>query len=169
MRRQKKWIPVLCLLVLLAAALLWYARPVNIYTLQPQLEPDRLNVMVSRFLSDGYRESREANLDSSDPSMAEVLAQLEALRFRRPPGNLMRQFQKQVITGRQVRGGEYEIRMTLYGRTGHSLRLGFFIDEWSYSTPSDRELPLSVSNGETAGKALAETLWALGTPVTSPS
>ena len=90
---------------LLAAALivggLWYSRPVDLYTLAPDLKPRYLSCMLMRHTGDAaHVPARSLSLTEEDGAAYEaVLARLEALRFRRLPlGSLL-----QVLRDRQPR------------------------------------------------------------------
>ena len=76
------------LLVLLVLWAVWYARPVDIHFLLGNAAPDRTSMLVIDCTSPYSRQSR--NLDPEDDPeaaalTAEVLAELEGLRFHRSP------------------------------------------------------------------------------------
>ena len=147
-------------LVLWAA---WYSRPVDIYTLAPGMkEPDSIDISL-RELGEQGRDSPIQWFSPEDPEWDAALEAIEALRFRRPPWNLLLQFfDSNFLTGRQTKDGDYHIMLTPIAQGGGYVNLQFFLDEWTYSSPwSNRNLTLWVEDSRETGNALAEALWSL--------
>nr|WP_325185338.1 hypothetical protein [uncultured Oscillibacter sp.] len=142
---------------------LWYARPVDIYTLAPEVRSPEGITVDDNDLSRGV--GQEPRLCSrgftpEDPEWETVLAEIEALRFRRPPWNLVLQFVPQnTVTGRITHDGDWHILLYVGRRGARSIRIQFFIDEWDYLSPhSNRNLTLWVKDSKQTGDALAEVL-----------
>lgn len=80
-------------IVLLVAALigcLYYKRPLDIKELTGVTDPD--DIAISVILTDGDMDlqQRDLTLSAGDEGFDELLTQLEAIQFRRPPTNLVR-------------------------------------------------------------------------------
>lgn len=159
-RRALAALPVLLVLVLWG---LWYARPVDIYTLAPEVRsPEGISIDV-RELGGGVGEetpSRGGGFTPEEPEWETVLSEIESLRFRRPPWNLVLQFlPKNTVTGRITHDGDCHILFSIGRLRGRPLQVQFFIDEWSYVSPhSNRNLTLWVRDAKQTGDALAEAL-----------
>lgn len=163
-RKPRRWalaaLPVLLALVLWG---LWYARPVDIYTLAPEVRgPDGISIDI-RELGGGVGQETPScvgGFTREDPEWAAVLSKIEALRFRRPPWNLVLQFLPQnTVTGRITRDGDCNILLYVGRRGADSVRIQFFIDQWNYVSPhSNRNLTLWVRDSRETGDALAEAL-----------
>lgn len=155
----------LVLILVIAAALawgIWYARPVDIYALAPEVrDPEGITIDVQELTSVG-EEPRfcSRGFTPEDPEWEAVLSQIGALRFRRPPWNLVLQFLPQnTVTGRITHDGDWHILLYVGRRGARSIRIQFFIDEWDYLSPhSNRNLTLWVKNSKQTGDALAEVL-----------
>ena len=92
--RQKRHplkITALCLLLAMIAGGFWYARPVEFDTLAPGIEPELIDITLTRFYENRQAELRNLQLASNEPGFDELLVRLEELRFRRPPTNLVLQ------------------------------------------------------------------------------
>lgn len=154
------------LILVIAAALawgLWYARPVDIYTLAPEVRsPEGITVDFNDLSRGVGQEPRlcSRGFTPEDPEWETVLSQIETLRFRRPPWNLVLQFvPRNTVTGRTTHDGDHHIWLHMGRQGAHSIRIQFFIDEWMYASPhSNRNLTLWVKNSRQTGDALAEVL-----------
>ena len=78
--------------LLLAALLviwgLWYARPIGVETLYPELEPDIIEVYLSDFTT--YRhEDRRLKLTAGTEEFDDLWSEIRELRFRRSPFNVV--------------------------------------------------------------------------------
>ena len=142
-------------LVLWAA---WYSRPVDIYTLAPGMkEPDSIDISL-RELGEQGRDSPIQWFSPEDPEWDAALEAIEALRFRRPPWNILLQLiPERTITGRVTHDGDQHILISLYKPGEGHVQVQFFIDEWTYHSPySSRNLTLWVADSRETGEALAE-------------
>lgn len=142
---------------------LWYARPVDIYGVAPEVrDPAWISIDIRDLNDDAGQErpSSSRHLTPEDPAWEAVLSEIESLRFRRPPWNPVLQFVPQnTVTGRITHDGDRNILFSVGGRRGGSIRVQFFIDEWSYNSPhSNRSLTLWVEDSRRTGDALAEAL-----------
>lgn len=172
MKHAQKRRTVLFLLILaLLAGSLWYARPVGLDTLYPNLEPDLIDVTLIQFNGHGHTD-RSLRLTPEDPEFAPLLRRLEALRFRRSPTNLLLQampFLQDLLPAAVKTTGDGEIQHLIIGLaedTGtdawRHADLQFRIDRWSYRDfEHGVSLPLFSKDGKTAGQALAQELWDL--------
>lgn len=156
-------------LILLALWAIWYARPVDIYFLLGDSSPNWTSGLVRDVTSVYGRQSR--NLDPGDDSeaaalTAEVLAELEGLRFHRSPLEPLLRILPP-MGGGSIRYGEdgkkeYDIYLFFYDIRSEEdwdtlLFLRFWIDRWSYGPYGN--LPLYVSHGHEAGRELGAALW----------
>ncbi len=152
-----KAVAIILALVLWAA---WYSRPVDVYGLAPGMkEPDTMDFTL-RELEEGGRDYPLKAFSPEDPEWDATLEAVEALRFRRPPWNLLLQFvPKRTSTGRVTHDGDLHIMLSVGTWRAGGVQLQFFIDEWMYYSPySGRNLTLWAENSREAGEALAERL-----------
>lgn len=148
----------------LLLAMAWYSRPVDVYTLAPGMkEPDFMDFVLYD-LGENRKDYPIKNISPEDPEWDAALEAVEALRFRRPPWNLLLQFvPERTVTGRVTHDGDLHIMFYVGQQREGGVQIQFFIDEWSYSNPlpfsfANRHLTLWVSNPKEAGEALAERL-----------
>ena len=87
-KNGKRWIVLLVILVLTGGCL-WYMRPVPVA--RPDLEPERMQISLMCTGGPWSTENRSLELEQGDPQFEELLAQMKAFRFRRPPTNLILQ------------------------------------------------------------------------------
>lgn len=81
--KQKARLIVLpVLLTMLFVSLRYTLRPVDLYTLMPELEVDQIDVLIIRS-GGGPSEDRSFTLKAEDPEFPRVLSRLEELRFKR--------------------------------------------------------------------------------------
>lgn len=152
-----KALAVILALVLWAA---WYTRPVDVYILAPKSrEPDMMDFCLYE-LGDNRKDYPIKNVSPEDPEWEPALEAIEALRFRRPPWNVVLQFiPERTITGRAVHDGDNHILFSLGRQQKGSIQIQFFIDEWMYHSPyCGRNLTLWVKDSKQSGDALAEVL-----------
>lgn len=158
-RLKARW-KALAVVLALALGIAWYARPVDIYGLSPEVKDiDHISLYL-RDLGKGGQDFPILELTRSDPEWDTVKEAAEALRFRRPPWNLLLQFLDQkVIMGHQTADGDHHVMLILADRDSGSVQIQFFVDKWTCSSShSSRSLPLWVKNARETGDALAETL-----------
>ena len=166
MRRSRKWIIAMAVVVILAAAALWYTRPLTLPALLGT-EPDGIHVLISRFDENGGTQCRDLTADCDQ--VPEAMALLEDLTVRRDLLNPVRNLFSPVVTGRPTHTGDYNYLIILTGREEGRITLQWFIDAWSYDTPATGQyLPCSVSASR-SGQELGDTLWELSQPVKSNS
>lgn len=143
---------------------LWYARPVDIYTLAPEVrDPAGITIDVEELTSVG-QEPRLCSrpFTPEDPEWETVLSEIEALRFRRPVSNSLLQFldrRSSPLYGFQ--DGDYAAYIRVFGRDGSRLELHFTVDSWRYASSHspNRYLPLKMQNGAETGLALCQKYW----------
>ena len=152
------------LLVLLVLWAVWYARPVDIYALAPEVRsPDGITIDVEELTGVG-QEPRLCSrpFTPEDPEWEAVLSEIESLRFRRPVSSILLQFLDQrssSLYGFQT--GDYAAYIRVMGRDGSRLELHFTVDKWRYASPhcSNRYLPLKMEDGAETGLALCREYW----------
>lgn len=149
-----KVLAVILALVLWAA---WYSRPVDVYGLGIG-ELEAVNVRISRNEPGvGEQEARSIGLRPGDPLWQTVLDELEALRFRRPPWNLVRQYQDGVI--RTEPAAREALVFYLWDSGDKDLMLQLNGGKPCYTSPYTKQnLPASLSGGEETAQSLAERL-----------
>lgn len=157
------WKPLAAVLTLLLAWGLWYSRPVDIYTLSPEVRnPDGITIDIEELTGVGEEPRLCSNpFTPEDPEWETVLSEIEALRFRRPAGSAFLLFLNQKSTPlHSFQTGDYAAYIHIMRRDGSRLRLDFFVDRWQYSSPhSNRWLPLKMRNGAETGLALCRAFW----------
>ena len=155
------------LLALLALWCLWYARPVDIYFLLGDVSPDWTQASVMEL--GAFNGSQAWQLYPETPQeaaelTADVLAELEGLRFRRSPLEPLLRVLPPMGRG-PIRGEagkkEYNIYLHFYslqsaGDWDTLLALQVFVGQWSYGPYLN--LPLYVSHGREESRELAAFL-----------
>lgn len=151
---------------LAAAALLawclWYARPVDVYGLgMGELEAISVKIEYAE-PGQGSNVVWNTGVVPDSGQWQAVLGELEGLRFRRPPGNLIREYrQSKIIKSEAVSPKLAHVVFYLIDETGQQMMLQMGACRPCYTslhtTPS-RSLPMSLSGGEEAVQALAERL-----------
>ena len=158
MNRLKDHWRILAVVLALVLWAVWYSRPVDIYKVAPGIkEPDAMDFVLYE-LGSSRKDYPIQNISPEDPEWRPALEAVEALRFRRPPWNLVLQFiPKHTITGRVTHEGDLHILFSLNKQGGGHIQLQFFIDEWMYSSPhSTRNLTRWVTDARESGETLAE-------------
>lgn len=155
-RLKAHWKLLAAVLVLILWTV-WYSRPVDIYSLGIG-ELEAVNVRISyNEPGVGEQEARSIGLRPGDPLWRTVLDELEALRFRRPPWNLVRQFQDGAI--RTEPAAREALVFYLWDSGGGDLMLQLNGGKPCYTSPYTRQnLPASLSGGKETAQALAERL-----------
>lgn len=161
---KEHWkIPAVVLTLLLAWAL-WYARPVNIYALAPEVrDPDGITIDIEELTNVG-QEPRLCSrpFTPEDPEWEAVLSEIESLRFRRPVSSALLQFLDQRSSPvYSFQAGDYSAVIRVMRRDGSRLELHFAVDSWRYASPhcSNRYLPLKMEDGAETGLALCRRYW----------
>ena len=156
---KSHWKP-LAVVLALALGITWYARPVDVYGLSPEVKDIGHISLYVRALGTGGQDFPIMELTRSNPEWDTVKEAAEALRFRRPPWNLLLQFLDQkVVTGRRTEDGDFHVMLTLADQNHGYVQIQFFVDKWTCSSPhSTRSLALWVKDARETGSALAETL-----------
>lgn len=169
-------------IVLLVAALigcLYYKRPLDIKELTGVTDPD--DIAISVILTDGDMDlqQRDLTLSAGDEGFDELLTQLEAIQFRRPPTNLVRialPFLPELgESSKEWEDGDFQhlyISLSQPGEDGERVSgfVEFWVDEWKYRD-FDRalSLPLAVEDSKATGQDLCAQIWDKATPVESNS
>ena len=159
--------------LLLAALLviwgLWYARPIGVDTLYPELEPDIIEVYLSDFTT--YRhEDRRLNLTAGTEEFDDLWSEIQELRFRRSPFNVVVQALPflEGIVDTYVKYPETDdldtMSISFAQDNGtdiwRSEHLQFDVDAWSYRDfDHGVTLPLMMKNGHEIGQKMAHELW----------
>ena len=159
--------------LLLAALLviwgLWYARPIGVDTLFPGLEPDTIYVTLIDFTGSSH-EDRSLEFTAGTPEFDELWAEVQALKFRRSPLNVVVQVLPflEGIVGSHVKYPEADdIDHLIIGfaqdngtDTWRSEDLQFWTNTWSYRDfDHGVTLPLMMKNGHEIGQKMAHDLW----------
>ena len=159
--------------LLLAALLviwgLWYARPVGVDTLFPDLEPETISMHLSDFTGSG-QEVRKAVFNAGTEEFDQLWAEIQDFRFRRSPFNVVVQALPflEGIVGSHVKYPEADdIDHLIIGfaqdngtDTWRSEDLQFWTNTWSYRDfDHGVTLPLMMKNGHEIGQKMAHALW----------
>ena len=171
---KKHWKPI-CAILLLAAVVggcAWYARPVDIYTLMPGLEPDTMQILVTPG-QDAPSAVCGMVLTAGDPAFDQLLSRLEELRFRRSVLNPLAEVSP-LFSGpewprsKTPESGEIEtldIRFSQPREISHpktSCSLMLWVDTWGYrDLDHDSLLSCSLQGGRELGQALARDFQSL--------
>lgn len=151
-----KALAVILALVLWAA---WYTRPVDIHGLGIG-ELEAINVRISYAEPGmGDKDARSIGCRPGDALWEILLEEVEALRFRRPMWNLVRQYQGGAIRTEAV-GRDAHVVFHLWDRRDGSLMVQMGAGRPCYTSPyTAQNLPASLFGGEKAAQALAGRLW----------
>ena len=154
---KSHWKPLAVVLALVLWAA-WYSRPVDVYGLGIG-ELEAVNVRISRNEPGvGEQEARSIGLRPGDPLWQTVLDELEALRFRRPPWNVVQQYLREDVIHTEPAAREALV-FYLWDSGDRSLMLQLNGGKPCYTSPyTSRNLPASLSGGEETAQALAERL-----------
>lgn len=164
MRRSRKWIIAMAVVVILAAAALWYTRPLTLPALLGT-EPDGIHVLISRFDESGNSQNRD--LSAECDQAPEVMALVEDLTVRRSLLNPLRVLLNPMQFGTPIHAGDYNYLIMLTGQNGERVTLQWSSDHWTYDTPATGQyLPCSVSASR-SGQELGDALWELSQPIKS--
>lgn len=160
---KKRWKPVLCLAAAaLVAWCLWYSRPVDIYGLgMGELEGITVKIEYAE-PGQGSNVVWNTGVVPDSGQWQAVLEELESLRFRRPPGNLIREYrQTETVKSEAVSPKLAHVVFYLIDETGQQMMLqmgGCRPCYTSLHTSPSRNLPMSLCGGEESVQALAERL-----------
>ena len=166
-------------IVLLVAVLilgLWYKQPKTIREITGIAEPDQISTLVIRFDAQMNMEQRKLTLAAGDEGFDALMAQLDALEFRRPPTNLLRialPFLGSAAQGKTLEEGDFHhmyitLSTSAQGEPWPSGEVSFWVDQWSYRDfEHDLTLPLAVVDGKETGQALCAQLWEISQSVES--
>ena len=148
---------------------LWYARPIGVDTLYPELEPDIIEVYLSDFTT--YRhEDRRLKLTAGTEEFDDLWSEIQELRFRRAPFNVVVQALPflEGIVDTYVKYPETDdldtMSISFAQDNGtdiwRSEHLQFDVDAWSYRDfDHGVTLPLLMKNGHEIGQKMAHALW----------
>lgn len=170
MKRDKLYyIAVMAVLAVVLVLTLWYKRPLNIREITGVAEPETISVSIECRDAAAGVDTRELTLSAGDEGFDALLAQLDALEFRRPPTNLVRillPFLGDADSGsKDWENGEfYRLYVTLSTPdwTGDHApsEVIFWVDQWYYRDFGRQQtLTLAVVDGEETGQALCAQLW----------
>ena len=159
----------LMLAVLLAIWCMWYARPVGVDTLFPDLEPDDISVTLINFNGSGHEE-QNLKFTAGTEEFDDLWSEIRELRFRRSPFNVVVQVLPflEGIVGSHVKYPEADdIDHLIIGfaqdngtDTWRSEDLQFWTNTWSYRDfDHGVTLPLVMKNAKDIGQTMAHDLW----------
>ena len=156
---------------------LWYKQPKTIREITGVAEPETVTVIIQQrnvMLAD--IDLRKLTLSAGDEGFDALMAQLDALEFRRPPTNLLRialPFLGSAAQGKTLEEGDFHhmyitLSTSAQGEPWPSGEVSFWVDQWSYRDfEHDLTLPLAVVDGKETGQALCAQLWEISQPVES--
>lgn len=154
---KSHWKPLAVLLAIVLWAA-WYSRPVDIHRLGiGELEAINVSIYYNE-PGVGVQNTRSIGLRPGDPLWPVVSKELEALRFRRPPWNLVRQYLREDVIHTELAAREALV-FHLWDNGDGSLMLQLNGGKPCYTSPyTTQNLPASLSGGEETAQALAEQL-----------
>lgn len=158
MTRIKSHWKVLSLALALVLWAAWYSRPVDIYGLgMGELKAISVSVQHNE-PGQGVDILWSTGATPDDSQWQAVLEDLERLRFRRPPGNLIREYYQ----SQSIQTEETDLTSTVFhlvDQTGRYMILQIGAGHSSYtSLHTSRNLPMFLSGGEDTAQALARRL-----------
>lgn len=159
MERQKvRWIPLIVALIAIIGVF-WYTRPVDIYGLGMD-ELKTINVLIE-YAEPGQSANIVWNYGAApnNEHWQTVLEELESLRFRRPIGNLLREYQPNYTNTQAMEENLAHTVIKLTDQADQHMMIQLSAGQPCYtSLHTSRNLPISLSGGENAAQALAERL-----------
>lgn len=156
---KKHWKPALCLAAAAVLAwVLWYTRPVDIYGLgMGELEAISASVIHNK-PGQGVDLVWSTGAVPDDGQWQTLLKEVECLRFRRPPGNLIREY-LQDGTVKTDPADRTSVLFYFVDQDGRALIMEIGAGRSIYtSLHTDSNLPIFLSGGEDAVQALTERL-----------
>lgn len=166
MKERLKTAVLVLIVAALAAGWFWYYRPADIYTLSPDLDPVLISISILRNGGGADLQDRSLRLEAGDEGFDEVLAEIEALRFRRPPTNLLFQafpFLTEIGTRTYpIDGYDYHIYIGLANEdsTIWDGDISYVLGSWEYRDYDHSvSLPLTMKDGQAVGKSLGDEWW----------
>ena len=167
--KANKHLPLLLLSLVLLWGL-WYARPLDIYELEPGLHVDAVSVSLIRDNGGADVEDRHLYLKQDDAGYEELLSQMESLRFRRPPTNLLLYafpaLEGLFTQGPHVIHGHEYIMAISFGEQDASewnLHLACSFDRWRM-VDQGIHFPLLGAGAAKDNRAFGDTLWDMLAP-----
>lgn len=165
---KKAWCGI-ALLLLVVIGCLWYARPVTILEIQPELDPEIIDITIIRNGGVDDFQSRALRLDLSNATSRETYETIANWKFRRPPTNLLRiafpplanvYVNPSVHT---INDYEYQFYITIYHpqTVEQQMELDCDFDSWCYhdfARHGNISLPLWAPSGLDY-KAWGDQLW----------
>ena len=159
----------LMLAVLLAIWCMWYARPIGVDTLFPDLEPDDISVTLINFNGSAHVD-RSLEFTAGTPEFDALWADIQELQFRRSPLNVVVQalpFLERIVGSYVKYPEDDDIDHLIIGfaqdngtDTWRSEDLQFWTNSWSYRDfDHGVTLPLMMKNGHEIGQKMAHALW----------
>ena len=145
----------LAIVVVFVLGMAWYTRPVTIYGLgMGELEAISVSVQHNE-PGQGVTIVWSTGATPDDGQWQAVLEELERLRFRRPPGNLIREYYQ----SQSIQTEETDLTSTVFhlvDQTGRYMILQIGAGHSSYtSLHTSHNLPMFLSGGEDTAQALA--------------
>lgn len=159
MKRPKShWKAPAVVLILLLMWGLWYARPVDIHGLgMGELESVSASVIHNK-PGQGVDLVWSTGAVPDDSQWQTVLKEVERLRFRRPPGNLVREYLQDGTVKTQP-ADRTSVLFYFADQDGRSLTMEIGASHSIYtSLHTSSNLPIFLSGGEEAVQALVERL-----------
>ena len=159
MKRPKShWKAPAVVLILLLMWGLWYARPVDVHGLgMGELESVSASVIHNK-PGQGVDLVWSTGAVPDDSQWQTVLKEVERLRFRRPPGNLVREYLQDGTVKTQP-ADRTSVLFYFLDQDGRSLTMEIGAGRSIYTSPhTNSNLPIFLSGGEEALQALVERL-----------
>ena len=146
----------------------WYARPVDIYSLGMEGGAVQITAYVDLYSGgDGeYKgaeaQTRKVSLKADTPEGQTLLRYLEELHFRRDLLNPLRRVLPVHATGALMDDGEINFVLHVFSQHGYTA-LQFFDGGWSYTSPAQKNyFPCYAVGGAKSGAELGKILWEQG-------
>lgn len=158
----------LMLAVLLAIWCMWYARPVGVDTLFPDLEPDSIYVTLIDFTGSSHVD-RNLELTAGTPEFDALWADIQELQFRRSPLNVVVQafpfLENLSSSSKTMEDGDIthmflDLSQVNDLPSARTEELRFWVDAWEYRDfDHGVNLPLVMKNAKDIGQSMAHDLW----------
>lgn len=151
-------------------------RPADIYTLSPDLDPVLIDISILRNGGGGDLQNSHLRYEKGDAGFDEALAEIESLRFRRPPINPLFQalpFLPEIGTQNHTID-DYDYHIDIALGSGDSTvwdgNISYVLGTWEYRDYDHSvSLPLTMKDGQTVGKELGDKWWQMAQEIDSDS
>ena len=166
MKKYKTQI-IVAAVILIVVWGIWYARPVNIYTLLDVDELEYIDILAMKISEEKTNSGHTTfRIKPGEPDMETILPELESLRFHRNPVDIIQKLCGKIglpTTGRSGRidsNLDYDVHLFLSGKDDPDVirQISYFGENWYYRY-EDSHIRVSVKDGLERSRELGAFLY----------